>query len=131
YTEIIQPTVIRDTIIIRDTVYVDKPTEPTEPPVIPSGRIEAESFVNQQGVQIEGNVVGFIEPGDWIQYKVQTNKGQSLRFRYSLQSLASGRTMQVRSGSVDGPIIAEWTQQQTGNWNTFEEAVIPASPTSE
>lgn len=117
YTEIIQPTVIRD------TVYVDAPTEPP-------GRVEAESFVDMQGVQMENDVVGFIEPGDWMQYEeVNLTGAKSLKFRYSLGAAAADRKMQLRTGSITGTVIAEWAQKYTGDWNNFSEDVIQVSET--
>lgn len=120
HTQIIQPTVIRDTVIIRDTVYV---TDPGEPPIDPVQRFEAEDFVDMQGVEKEGTVVGFINPGDWIKYS-NAKVGKSLKFRYSLASQEAGRKMQIRRDSPTGAIIGEWTHDNTGGWDAWKEATI-------
>src|SRR5690606_5653732 len=75
-----------DTVTVIDTVYVDKPVP--EPPQ--QGRIQAESYADMQGVQTEENVVGYINPGDWIKYS-NVKTGKSLTFRYSNAAQAAGR----------------------------------------
>src|SRR5690606_25577945 len=102
----------------------DRPQEPEPPP--PLQRIEAESANDSQGVTIGDNVVGFIEPGDWLRYNIVTI-ANSLRIRYSFAPSEAGRKLQVRTGGITGPVIAEWEQQSTGDWGKFSEAVIPVS----
>lgn len=107
-----------DTVTVIDTVYVDRPQPPH------TGRIQAESYADMQGVQTEGDVVGFINPGDWIRYN-NVVTGKSLTFRYSNAAAAVGRKMQVRRDSPTGAVIGEWTHESTGGWDVWKEATIP------
>src|SRR5690606_39925780 len=111
-----------DTVTVIDTVYVDKPVP--EPPQ--QGRIQAESYADMQGVQTEGDVVGFINPGDWIRYdNVLLTGAKALKFRYSYGNANAGRAMQLRIESPTGTVIGQWQHTTTFNWNTFAETSIP------
>jgi len=92
-------------------------------------RIQGIDFAEQSGIVAEDSVLGFIEPGDWLRYLARdfTNKN-TLAFRYSYGNAEAGRKMEVRIDSLTGPVIGEWTQKTTGNWNEFTEDEIALAP---
>lgn len=92
-------------------------------------RIEGTDFADQQGIVVEDTILGYIEPGDWLRYLARdfTNKN-TLAFRYSYGNAEAGRKMEVRIDSLTGPVIGEWTQKTTGNWNEFAEDEIALAP---
>lgn len=94
-------------------------------------RIQGIDFAEQSGIVVGDTVLGFIEPGDWLRYLARdfTNKN-TLAFRYSYGNAEAGRKMEVRLDSLDGPVIGEWTQKTTGNWNTWAEDEIELAPTT-
>ena len=92
-------------------------------------RIQGIDFAEQSGIVVGDTVLGFIEPGDWLRYLARdlTNKN-TLAFRYSYGNAEAGRKMEVRIDSLTGPVIGEWTQKTTGNWNEFTEDEIALAP---
>ncbi|WP_310603025.1 cellulase family glycosylhydrolase [Anaerosporobacter sp.] len=84
-------------------------------------RIEAESYSNMYGVQKEtcsegGQNVGYIDAGDWMEYKVEVPKNGSYMIR--VRGAALGTT-----GNVDilynNTLMDTVTIQATGGWQTW------------
>ncbi|MET7394809.1 ThuA domain-containing protein [Dactylosporangium sp. NPDC005572] len=99
----------------------------------PTGRIEAESFTSQSGVQIVGdgaahggNRVGYIDNGDWVGYSSVNVSGKT-GFTARVASGGSGGTIQVRSGSQTGPVLGTLTVVNTGGYGNFVDVTIPIS----
>ena len=101
------------------------------PPVAPIGTvlpalIQAEAFADSSGINTEGTTdfgggrdVDHIDPGDWVEYKVNspTNSNYNIKFRVSNQGSASTLTVKV-----DGNTINTINIPATGGWQTWTYA---------
>lgn len=90
-----------------------------------AGRVEAESFTAQSGVQIVadaaahgGNRVGYIENGDWIGFAGVSVAGRT-GITVRVASGGPGGTVQVRSGSATGPLLGSAPVANTGGYGNF------------
>ncbi|MET7394810.1 carbohydrate-binding protein [Dactylosporangium sp. NPDC005572] len=91
----------------------------------PTGRVEAESFTSQSGVQVVadgaahgGNRVGYIDGGDWAGYSGVNVSGKT-GFTARVASGGTGGTIQIRSGSQTGPLLGSVAVGNTGGYGTF------------
>ncbi|MEV4134880.1 ThuA domain-containing protein [Dactylosporangium sp. NPDC049742] len=91
----------------------------------PTGRVEAESFTSQNGVQVVGdgaahggNRVGYIDNGDWVGYAGVNVSGKT-GFTARVASGGTGGTIQIRSGSQTGPLLGSVNVGNTGGYGTF------------
>ncbi|GFJ77078.1 OmpL47-type beta-barrel domain-containing protein [Phytohabitans houttuyneae] len=67
--------------------------------------------------------IGFIEDGDWWTFDPTNLTGiDTLRFRVA--SGGNGGTIQVRTGSVDGPLLLTATVPTTGAWQTYTDVSV-------
>ncbi|GIF63810.1 hypothetical protein Ais01nite_18450 [Asanoa ishikariensis] len=97
----------------------------TAPPT--GGRVEAESYTSQSGVQIVadaaahgGNRVGYIDAGDWIGFSGVSVAGRT-GFTARIASGGTGGTIQVRSGSATGPLLGSVAVPNTGGYGTYAD----------
>ncbi|GAA1852207.1 family 20 glycosylhydrolase [Asanoa iriomotensis] len=93
----------------------------------PTGRVEAESFTSQSGVQIVadaaargGNRVGYIDNGDWIGFAGVNVAGRT-GFSARISSGGAGGIIQVRSGSATGPLLGSVPVANTGGYGVYAE----------
>ncbi|MGI5185979.1 carbohydrate-binding protein [Dactylosporangium sp. CA-152071] len=91
----------------------------------PAGRVEAESYTSQNGVQVVadgtahgGNRVGYIDGGDWVGYAGVNVSGKT-GFTARVASGGTGGTIQIRSGSQTGPLLGSVNVGNTGGYGTF------------
>ena len=91
-------------------------------PQIP-GRIEAENFTAQEGVQTEsvsegGMGVAYIDDNDWMEYKVVVNEPgvYSVNYRVSVNS-AEGAVEFIANGES----VTTTTLQSTGGWQNWTD----------
>ncbi|RCW45783.1 glucose/arabinose dehydrogenase [Halopolyspora algeriensis] len=89
---------------------------------------QAEFFDDSNGVQVvedsegaqAGARVGHIQPGDWLSFQPYNLAGvNSMSFRVS--SGGDGGTIEVHSGSPDGPLVATAEVSNTGGWTNYAE----------
>lgn len=117
-----------------------KPAKPepqyTDVPASGTTRIEAENYHAGAGVDTEntqdaggGKNVGWIDPGDWMEYRIRTEKKAAYRidFRVASQDGSPG-AIRAKSGSraaaADIPRTGGWQ-----NWTTVSaEIVLDAGP---
>ncbi|GAA1358940.1 family 20 glycosylhydrolase [Catellatospora chokoriensis] len=92
-----------------------------------TGRIEAESYSSQSGVQIVadaaahgGSRVGYIENGDWIGFSGVNPAGKT-GFTARVSSGGNGGTIQIRTGSTTGPLLGTATVANTGGWANYTD----------
>lgn len=97
------------------------------------GTVQAESFGSASGVQAfpksgaeGGRTLGYIDPGDWAAYPGVDLTGVT-GISARVVSGGPGGDLQVRTGSVDGPVLGSVTVPNTGGWNTFAEVTAPLS----
>ncbi|SDT39587.1 Protein of unknown function [Jiangella sp. DSM 45060] len=93
-----------------------------------TGRLEGSTSGGDPGVQREttgdvlggGQNIGFIEPGDWWAWDpMNLTNIDSITLRAATPSGAS--TVEVRTGSPEGPAVATITVQPTGDWQTYDD----------
>jgi hypothetical protein len=97
-------------------------------PVIPV-RVEAEDYFAMSGIQVEnssegGRNVGFIEPGDWMDYRLEATGG-TYRFTFRIASPNNGTQFQIRSGST---ILTTVALPNTGGFQSWQS--VQSSPVS-
>ncbi|MFE9184519.1 ThuA domain-containing protein [Micromonospora haikouensis] len=103
-----------------------------------TGRAPGSTGGGDPGVQKEtttdtagGNQnIGFIEDGDWWSLAPASLTGiDSIRFR-AASSVQGGR-IEVRSGTVDGPLVATADVPGTGGWQQFVDVTAPVTGPAE
>lgn len=83
-------------------------------------RLEAEKADQIEGAKIQGNVIGSIAHGHFIRYvEVPLSEVGSIKFRASAG--ASGGTVEIRSGAVDGELLGSVPVPPTGGWQHYQE----------
>ncbi|WP_420794569.1 cellulose-binding domain-containing protein [Thalassomonas actiniarum] len=95
----------------------DTGSAPNCPPA-QEGRIEAEDYTAMAGGQTESTTdtggglnIGYIDPGDWMTYRVSSNDGGQLQFKKAGGSVAYG--------VIDVPVTGGWQ-----NWQTVSHTLI-------
>jgi cytochrome c len=105
-----------------------------------TGRVPGSTAGGDPGVQKETTSdpqggfqnIGFVEEGDWFSFAPANLTGiDSLRIRAASNN-ASGGTIQIRTGALDGPIVGSVAVPGTGGWQTYVDLNVPltASTTS-
>lgn len=93
------------------------------------GRIEAENYFAMSGIQTEGCTegglnVGYVDAGDWMDYRVNIPYTTTYMVEFRVSSPYSGTRFQLRSGSN---VLTELTVPNTGGWQNWQ--TISASVT--
>lgn len=75
------------------------------------------------GVAPVSNYVGYLDEGDWLGYsKVDFGKGATkFTADVAVPKDHAGKKIQVRIGSLTGPVVATLTVGATGGWGTFAQ----------
>ncbi len=93
------------------------------------GRIQAEAFTFQSGVELEstndiggGENIGFLDPGDYLDYEVNITSGGSYNIDYRTASEFATGGIELQLIDKDGDIIVVPTPSfsPTGGWQTWE-----------
>lgn len=101
------------------------PTNPTNPsvPTLP-GKIEAENFIAMNGIETGstqdtggGLVVGYVDPGDWMDYKVNVQSAGNYTFQFRATSAVNSGRFELRSGQN---VLAHITVPNTGGWENWQ-----------
>ncbi|MEU6646352.1 ThuA domain-containing protein [Saccharomonospora sp. NPDC046836] len=87
---------------------------------------QAEHFTNSQGIRIVsqagaegGRRIGDIDDGDWIAFNPVNFTGvDAVSLRVSAPD-GRGGAVELRSGSVDGPLVANVPVPSTGGWDNY------------
>ena len=102
------------------------------------GRIEAEAFLTQVGVELEntndaggGQNIGYLDAGDYLDYQVEVTTSGVYKVDYRVASEVSGGVALQLIDSLGNPTILHITSfPATGgwqNWSTYDEQVyLPA-----
>lgn len=99
------------------------------------GQIPAASYSGQFGIQLEaasegGQDVAFIDNGDYIYFnQVDFGSGAS-SVSLRVASAANGGAVEIRTGSINGPLLGTATVPGTGgwqNWTTVSASLTPVS----
>ena len=92
----------------------------------PYERVEAETIAFSEGVKSEPNVktgiyISEIHNGDYIKVReVDFGNKSPKRFTATVASALRGGTLEVRTDSISGPLIAELTIPSTGGWECWK-----------
>lgn len=114
-----------------DPAVPDVPEVPNTPI-----RIQAENYSEWNGLRLSVPSVlappeagiGGTQNGSWVKYAAVNLTGKkTITVRQS--SVNDGRIMEIRTGSLTGPVIANYAGKNTGSWSAFEEVTIPIVPT--
>jgi len=88
-------------------------------------RIEAETFVAQQGIQTEGTWdagggqnVGWIDQNDWMDYNYTAPAAGTYTVSFRVAAPHTGAQLQLRS--ADGSVLATVNVPNTGGWQSFQ-----------
>ena len=91
------------------------------------GIIEAEQFSNMNGIQIEtstdsgggtggGLNIGYVDPGDWLEYNIDVQAAGTYTIEYRLASLPGSSGFRVLAGGVQ---IDQQFVPSTGGWQSW------------
>jgi predicted esterase len=96
------------------------------------GKIEAESYSQMNGIQTEntpdaggGSNVGWIEPGDWMDYNVNVAASADYTVNFRIAAPAANSQLQLRK--ADGSVLTTVTIPATGGYQTWAtiSATVP------
>lgn len=114
----------QDNFIIDAIMWLGgQPSGPAPAAPIP-GTIQAENFTGMSGVQTEtttdtggGLDVGYIDAGDYIDYKVNVQTAGKYAVQYRVASLNGGGSIQLKDSTA--AILATTAVPATGAWQTW------------
>jgi arabinoxylan arabinofuranohydrolase len=93
----------------------------------PYSQNEAEDYDDQSGIQTEactdtggGLNIGFIENNDWIRFNDLDFGDGAGSFEVRVASGTSGGTIEIRTGSSNGPLVGSCVVTGTGGWQTWQ-----------
>ena len=92
------------------------------------GDFRPNEYVDAENKQGEGDVVGWISGGEWLEYTVDVAQAgnYNLSLRYASGNSAGGGPFRIES---DGQIVkAGITVNSSGNWNTWTNKVVNGIP---
>ena len=96
--------------------------------VVNEGNFRLTEYVDAESKTNEGDVVGWIAPGEWLEYTVNVQQAgnYSMTFRYASGNSAGGGPLRLES---DGLIVkSNISVGSTGNWNTWATKTVSNVP---
>ena len=118
-----------------DVEIIVKPNIATTPSAPVPGKIEAEKYVNFSGVQTEstkdaggGIDVGWIDNGDWMDYKINVAATGTYTVKFRVASGVSGGKFQLKKS--DGTVLYSGTVPNTGGYQTWQTVTGSVSLTA-
>ncbi|GAB3860363.1 DUF1996 domain-containing protein [Dactylosporangium cerinum] len=89
--------------------------------------VQAEAFAAQSGVQVEttvdtggGQNVAYLANGDWMRFDgVDLGPAGTLTAAARVASAVGNGTVELRTGSVSGPLLAQFPVAATGGWQAW------------
>ena len=91
---------------------------------IRSRRLEAEFAEEKHGLRVLGNVLGAIDHGHYIRFDA-INLADSESVTLRVASGGQGGRIELHSGALDGPLLAEAVIEPTGGWENYIEITSP------
>ena len=92
------------------------------------GSFRPSEYVDAETKATEGDVVGWIAPGEWLEYTVDVQQAgnYNLSFRYASGNTAGGGPLRIES---DGLVVKSGiTVNYTGNWTTWATKSVTNIP---
>jgi len=99
-------------------------------------RIEAECYDDMSGIRLEtsiegGEHIGYIDSGDWVSYNnINLTGVNTVDVRMSSAKNGNNNFIEIRSGSIDGPIIGEVPILNTGGWQSLITETVSITETT-
>ncbi|MEM8889088.1 MAG: Ig-like domain-containing protein, partial [Bacteroidota bacterium] len=96
--------------------------------VVNEGNFRQDEYVDAETNVSEGNVVGWIQAGEWLEYTVEVQQAGNydLSFRYSCGNNAGGGPFRIES---DGEIVKSGIGvSYTGGWNSWRTKTVADVP---
>jgi hypothetical protein len=91
--------------------------------------VQAESYAAQSGIQVEptadtggGQNVAYLAAGDWMRFDGVDLGTGSLTIAARVASAIGSGTVELRTGSLTGPLLAEFPITATGGWQSWVTA---------
>lgn len=113
----------QDNFIIDAIMWLGGQPSGPAPAISIPGTIQAENFTAMSGVQTEvttdagaGLDVGYIDAGDYLEYKVNVQTAGSYNLQYRVASLNGGGSIQLKK---DSTILATTAVPATGDWQAW------------
>jgi len=100
-----------------------------------TGRIAANSFAAQQGIQTApcsegGQCIGWIEHGDWVRYD-KVNFGQRTeQVEIRAASASDGGIIEIRLDATNGDLLGTCSVPNTGDWQSWSSFNAKIKPVS-
>lgn len=89
--------------------------------------IQANSFTDQQGIEVAGQTLGSVDKNDWIKYRVNLSRpATAIVYRYAMADQVFGG-VEFRTGSINGPRAGYDVLKPTGGWGNFFDVTIPVT----
>jgi hypothetical protein len=115
---------IQDKFIVDAIMWLGgQPSGPAPAFNIP-GTVEAENYTAMSGIQTEtttdaggGLDVGYIDAGDWLDYKVNVQTAGTYKIQYRVASQNGGGSIQLKKDSTT--ILATTAVPATGDWQAW------------
>ncbi|WP_230860069.1 DUF1996 domain-containing protein [Actinoplanes aureus] len=97
--------------------------------------VQAESYAAQSGAQVEatadtggGQNVAYLGNGDWLRYdNVNLGAAGTLTIQARVASAVGTGSVELRTGSVTGPVLAQFAITSTGGWQTWRTLTATAA----
>lgn len=112
----------------RTTITLNAPLpalEEIEPAFKVPGRIEAEQYTSQYGVQSEpcndqygGQNVGWIHVGDWMEYPIDVEQEGTYTATFRAACESEGGVVDL---IIDGDVLTTLPMQSTGSWTVYTD----------
>ncbi len=96
--------------------------------VINEGDFRLNEYVDAQRTTAEGDVVGWIAPGEWLEYTVDVQQAgnYTLDFRYASGNTAGGGPLKLESDGLE--VKTNISIGTTGNWNVWATKTVNNIP---
>jgi hypothetical protein len=97
------------------------PPIPVQPGTFSSSVIQAEDLTADYGIEVGKSGIGWVDSGDWIQYKsVNFGTGKSsVTMNLAVPDSHDGKAIDIRLDSKTGPVIGTLYARNTGGWGVF------------
>jgi len=90
-------------------------------------RVEAESFIAQEGIQTEatsdeggGENIGWVDAGDWMTYEVNVPASENGQYEVTYRLATAQSTGAIRLETANGEVLDSFSVANTGDWQNWE-----------
>ena len=96
--------------------------------IVNEGNFRLTEYVDAESSQNEGDVVGWITPGEWLEYTVDVQQAgnYTMTFRYASGNAAGGGPFRLESDGLT--VKSNISVNSTGNWNTWATKTVNNVP---